>query len=101
MKIGVAGGYGFLGSQIVAQLKVAGHESIPFSRRSGVDIRLFDQVNKFLAKTRPEIVINCAAHVGGIAYNALVPVEVYEDNLLIGFNLVSACYSNGHSTYTS
>ena len=38
--------------------------------------------------------INCAAHVGGIAYNALAPVAVYEDNLLIGFNLVRACYSN-------
>lgn len=94
MKIAVGGGFGFLGSNIVSKLKEKGYEAIPFSRRSGVDIRIFEQISEFLAKTKPEIVINCAAHVGGIAYNALAPVEIYEDNLLIGFNLVKACYSS-------
>lgn len=94
MKIVVAGGFGFLGSHIVRKLKEKGYEAIPFSSRSGIDIRVFDQITEFIARKKPEIVINCAAHVGGIAYNALAPVEVYEDNLLIGFNLVKACYSN-------
>ena len=94
MKVAVAGGFGFLGSNIVSKLEERGHEPLPFSRRTGVDIRSFDQTNQFLARKSPEIVINCAAHVGGIAYNALTPVEVYEDNLLIGFNLVRACYLN-------
>ncbi len=95
MKVAVAGGFGFLGSQVVKRLKEKGYETTPFSRRSSVDIRIFAQISGFLAETKPEIVINCAAHVGGIAYNALAPVEIYEDNLLIGFNLVRACYSNG------
>lgn len=95
MKVGVAGGFGFLGSHIVKNLEEKGYEAIPFSRRSGIDIRIFEQISEFLAKTRPVFVINCAAHVGGIAYNALAPVEIYEDNLLIGFNLVKACYLNG------
>ncbi|MBT9132997.1 MAG: GDP-L-fucose synthase [Firmicutes bacterium] len=95
MEIAVAGGFGFLGSHIVKKLNEKGYETAPFSRGSGVDIRVFERINQFLAKTKPEIVINCAAHVGGIAYNALYPVEVYEDNLLIGLNLVSACYSSG------
>lgn len=95
MKVAVAGGFGFLGSNIVKKLKKRGHEPLPFSRRTGIDIRSFDQINEFLAHNRPEIVVNCAAHVGGIAYNALAPIEVYEDNLLIGFNLVRACYQNG------
>jgi len=94
VKVAVAGGFGFLGSNIVSKLEERGHEPLPFSRRTGVDIRSFDQTNQFLARKSPEIVINCAAHVGGIAYNALTPVEVYEDNLLIGFNLVRACYLN-------
>lgn len=94
MKIAVAGGFGFLGSNIVQRLKEKNYEAIPFSRKNGVDIRVFEQISNFLKKTKPEIVINCAAHAGGIAYNALVPVEIYEDNLLIGLNLVKACYIN-------
>ena len=94
MKVAVAGGFGFLGSNIVKRLQRR-YEPLPFSRRTGVDIRSFDQINEFLAQKRPEVVVNCAAHVGGIAYNALAPIEVYEDNLLIGFNLVRACYLNG------
>ena len=94
MKIAVAGGFGFLGTYVVKRLKEKGYEAVPFSRRTGVDIRVFEQINEFLAGEKPEVVINCAAHVGGIAYNALAPVEVYEDNLLIGFNLVKACYQN-------
>ena len=96
MKIAVAGGFGFLGSHIVKKLKERGYkEVIPFSRRTGIDIRIFDQINGFLAEIKPDIVINCAAQVGGIAYNELYPVEVFEDNILIGFNLVKACYLNG------
>ncbi|MBA7491958.1 GDP-L-fucose synthase [subsurface metagenome] len=95
MKVAVAGGLGFLGSNIVMELKKRGHEPLPFSRRTGVDIRSFDQINEFLVQNKPDRVVNCAAHVGGIAYNALAPIEVYEDNLLIGFNLVRACYQNG------
>ncbi len=95
MKVAVAGGFGFLGSNIVRNLEERGHQPLPFSRKTGVDIRDFDRISGFLARERPEIVVNCAAHVGGIAYNALAPIEVYEDNLLIGFNLVRACYRNG------
>jgi len=95
MKIGVAGGFGFLGAHVVNKLTDNGYEVVPFSRRNGVDIRQYEQIDEFLGQISADIVINCAAHVGGIAYNALAPVEIYEDNLLIGFNLVRACYGNG------
>jgi len=95
MKVAVAGGFGFLGAHIVTVLEERKHQPLPFSRRTGVDIRSFDQVSEYLAREKPEVVINSAAHVGGIAYNSLAPVAVYEDNLLIGFNLVRACYQNG------
>ncbi len=95
MKVAVAGGFGFLGTNVTRKLAEEGQEALPFSRRTGVDIRELNQVDSFLSQNRPEILINCAAHVGGIAYNELAPVEVYEDNLLIGLNLVRACHQNG------
>lgn len=94
MKVAVAGGLGFLGSNIVLELQRKGYNVTPFSRRTGVDVRQYDQINEFLATLKPDVVINSAAHVGGIAYNAIKPVEVYEDNLIIGFNLVRACHAN-------
>jgi GDP-L-fucose synthase len=46
-------------------------------------------------------VINCAAHVGGIAYNSLHPVEVYQDNLAIGHNLLRACVEAGITKFVN
>ena len=91
----VAGGFGFLGKSIVKQGESRGYKVIPFSRRTGVDIRQFETISKYLNEVRPDIVINSAAHVGGISYNALEPVEIYEDNLMIGFNLLKASHAAG------
>ena len=33
-----------------------------------LDITNFDKLNNFLQKTKPEIIVNTAAFVGGIAY---------------------------------
>jgi len=95
VKVAVAGGFGFLGSNIVKKLQSKRYEVIPFSRRSGVDIRDYAKLLEFLITEKPVNVINSAAHVGGIAYNRVKPVEIYEDNLLIGLNLVRACYKVG------
>ncbi|MER8184919.1 NAD(P)H-binding protein [Kitasatospora sp. NPDC094015] len=38
MKVAVFGGTGLIGSQVVADLRAAGHEAVPHSRSSGVDL---------------------------------------------------------------
>jgi nucleoside-diphosphate-sugar epimerase len=90
MRIVVAGGTGFLGQPLSEALRRRGHEVSVCSRRTGVDIRDFGQIDHFLEDAKPDVVVNAAAHVGGIAYNAQRPVAIYEDNLLIGLNLVRA-----------
>ena len=94
-KIAVAGGFGFLGKSIAKHAELRGYNVVPFSRRIGVDIRQFEAVSKYLKEIKPDIVINSAAHVGGISYNAEMPVDIYEDNLMIGFNLLKASHEAG------
>ena len=90
----VAGGLGFLGANIAQKFKDKGYRVDVCSRRTGVDIRQYIQIDNLLKQLKPDIVVNCAAHVGGIAYNAQCPVAIYEDNLVIGFNLLRASVEN-------
>jgi len=93
-KVLIAGGLGFLGANVASKFKEMGYKVDVCSRRTGVDIREYAQTDNFLKELKPDIVINCAAHVGGIAYNTKCPVAIYEDNLIIGFNLLKASVKN-------
>lgn len=93
--VAIAGGFGFLGANVTKTLKENGFDTIPFSRRSGVDILDWTKISSFMKEIRPDMVVNCAADVGGIAYNSVNPVGVYENNLLIGFNLIRASFESG------
>lgn len=92
MKIAVLGGHGFLGANVVAEFRRAGHEVEICSRRTGIDARQEPVLNEYLEQTHPDILVNCAANVGGIAYNEKCPVAIYEDNLLLGYATLKAAY---------
>lgn len=94
-KVVVVGGHGFLGANIVAAFARQGYHVEVCSRRTGVDARDARALAGFLGKVKPAIVVNCAADTGGIAYNTQRPVTIYEDNLLIGFNLLRASFQCG------
>jgi len=90
VRVLVTGGAGFLGQHVVARL-ARGFDVTSCSRRSGVDIREYGAIEQHLLGLRPDYVVHCAAHVGGIAYNEQKPVEIFEDNIRIGLNIVKAC----------
>jgi GDP-L-fucose synthase len=100
-KVVVLGGAGFLGANVVAALQKRGYDVEACSRRTGVDARDERCLSEHLRQIKPAIVINCAAHVGGIAYNAQCPVTVFEDNLLLGYTIVRAAYRSGVSKLVS
>jgi GDP-L-fucose synthase len=82
----VTGGAGFLGSHIVDLL---GHETIVPSQGHW-DLRYQNEADRMFYEFRPEVVINCAASVGGIKANLAHPGKFFYDNLAIGMNLLES-----------
>jgi GDP-L-fucose synthase len=91
MTIVVAGSTGLVGSAIVRLFENKGFQTVGINR-SVVD--LFDKkaTSDFILKTKPTVIIDAAARVGGIAANDQQPVEFLTDNLLIQNNLMEAAH---------
>ncbi len=94
-KIMVAGGTGFLGKRVVKRLKGEGIPYIATSKSLGVDFRDYAQTEKFFQKERPDILINCAAFVGGIKFGMEHEGEIYFNNTLINLNLFDCARKYG------
>ena len=59
-----------------------------------LDLKNQKEVNKFIFNEKPDIVIDCAAKVGGILANSTFPYDFIADNLSIQINLISASHMN-------
>jgi GDP-L-fucose synthase len=94
-KVVVLGGSGFLGANVVDVFQRREYQVEACSRRSGVDARQERMLTAYLQRMKPDILVHCAAHVGGIAYNAKCPTAIFEDNLLLGYAVVRAACSAG------
>ena len=58
--------------------------------RQDCDLRRQTEVERWLARARPEVVVVAAAKVGGILANAASPAEFLYDNLMIEANVIQA-----------
>lgn len=87
-RILVTGGHGFLGQQVVRRLTAAGCRQVDTPTRSDADLRDPVAVDRLLRAVRPEVVIHCAAVVGGIGGNRARPGEFCYDNLVMGAHLM-------------
>lgn len=90
MTVVVLGGCGFLGRHVMAQLAASGHDAITRSRRDGCDLTQLESVTAALRQARPEVVINCAAHVGSVQYAVAHAAEMIHDNVQMIVNLYRA-----------
>ena len=88
-RVWVAGDRGLVGSALVRRLQREGCELLTAPRES-VDLRRPDQVERWMAGTRPQAVFLAAARVGGIYANDTRPAEFIYDNLMIQSNVVEA-----------
>ena len=87
-KIFVAGHNGMVGSAIVRNLKANGYANILTKDRSDLDLTHQDAVKEYIRDEKPDLVINCAAKVGGIHSNNVYRADIIYSNLQIQNNLI-------------
>ena len=91
MTVIVAGATGLAGSAIVKAFKSTGREVIGINR-SVVDLMDAQATEAFVGRSKPSLIVDAAAMVGGIGANNAYPVEFLSDNLTIQGNLMRAAH---------
>lgn len=94
-RIFIAGHRGLVGSALVRHFRAHGFENLILRTSADCDLRDAAATAALFAETRPEVVIDAAALVGGIAANASRPAEFLSDNLRIQVNLVDSAVTHG------
>jgi GDP-L-fucose synthase len=98
MTVIVAGATGLAGSAIFRAFESQGREVIGLNR-SVVDLMDSKATEDFIAKSKPSLIVDAAAKVGGIGANNSYPVEFLSDNLKIQSNLMRAAHKSGVANF--
>lgn len=101
MCVAVVGGGGFLGSHVVARLRELDCQPCVPRTKEGWDFRRLDSAMEYFQQQRPQVVFNCAARQGGLAYQQKFPADIFDDNLLLGHNTMLAARKAGVRKYVN
>jgi len=93
-RVWIAGHAGMVGSALARRLAAEPCELLTVPRAE-LDLTRQAEVEAWVAKTRPDVVILAAARVGGILANDREPVAFLRENLLIETNVVGAAFEAG------
>jgi GDP-L-fucose synthase len=88
----IAGSSGMVGRGIVRIAKSQGISDIVEVSSKTCDLRNLQKTRELLLDTKPDVVIDAAAKVGGILANSTEPVDFMISNLQIQTNLFSASH---------
>jgi GDP-L-fucose synthase len=91
MTVVVAGATGLAGSAIIKAFQAAGQEVIGISR-TVVDLMDAKATEDLISRSKPTLIVDAAAKVGGIGANNSYPVEFLGDNITIQGNLMRAAH---------
>ena len=92
LSVVILGSAGLVGSALGRNLKNSTKVSSVFSStRKDTDLFSLTETKKLLNDTRPDVIINAAAKVGGILANNTFRTSFIIDNLKINTNILEAC----------
>lgn len=86
----IAGHRGLVGSALVREFKHQGFTNLLVRPRDELDLTDRHATFDFILETRPQVVIDAAAMVGGIMANSTYPADFLSANLQIQVNLLDA-----------
>lgn len=89
----IAGHRGMVGGAIWRELTNKGFTQLIGATSQELDLRNRDAVFDYFKETKPDVVIDAAARVGGIMANNTYPAEFLSDNLQIQVNIMDAANS--------
>jgi GDP-L-fucose synthase len=87
-RIVVTGGAGFLGGEVVDELRRRGAREIVVPRSREYDLTDASRVRALFADARPDLVLHLAAKVGGIGANRRSPGTFFRDNMAMGLHVL-------------
>ena len=93
-RIYIAGHRGMVGSAVWRALEKEGYRNLFGRTIKELDLRNQTAVNDFIAKEKPDAIIDAAARVGGIIANSDFPYQFLMENLQIQNNLIEAAHEN-------
>jgi GDP-L-fucose synthase len=86
----IAGHRGLVGSALLRKFQAAGFTNILLRSHSELDLTDRAATFDFVLESRPQVVVDAAARVGGIMANNTYPVDFLSENLQIQVNLLDA-----------
>ncbi|WP_282148861.1 GDP-L-fucose synthase family protein [Algibacter lectus] len=98
-KIYIAGHRGMVGSAIWRALETSGYNNLVGQTSAELDLRNQSAVQAFIETTKPDVIIDAAAKVGGILANSQYQFEFLLENMQIQNNLIDAAHKQNISKF--
>ena len=90
LRVYIAGHRGLVGSALVRRFKAEGFTDVVVRSRGELDLTDRAATFDFILESKPQVIIDAAARVGGIMANNTHPADFLSENLQIQVNLLDA-----------
>jgi GDP-L-fucose synthase len=91
----VTGGSGFLGQEVVDELRRRGATDLVIPRSNEHDLTDAAATRALFDAAKPDLVLHLAAKVGGIGANRRLPGTFFRDNMAMGLNVLEEARRHG------